>query len=204
MGTQFSTITQDIKIKLKMKFLIPLLVVLATSDAFFFGIGRKSDSRDANPTVTDTEELARLLGEILVKELRNNNNDDDDHHNNKNHHNKDKNHHNNNNRYNNNTLQGPSVPTPLGQSTTTNTTTTTLQGPSIPTPLGQPLPTALSLSTPTILNLSPSTPTILNLSPSTPMKLNLSPSTPYQLRSSPIATTRQSKNQPITIIKTDE
>merc|ERR1711971_10117 len=79
---QFSTITQDIKIKLKMKFLIPLLVVLATSDAFFFGIGRKSDSRDANPTVTDTEELARLLGEILVKELRNNNNDDDDHHNN--------------------------------------------------------------------------------------------------------------------------
>merc|ERR1739838_910244 len=105
---QFSTITQEIKIKLKMKFLIPLLVIFATSDAFFFGIGRKSDSRDANPTVTDTEELARLLGEILVKELRNNNNDDDDHHNNKNHHNKNKNHHNNNNRYNNNNNNTPS------------------------------------------------------------------------------------------------
>merc|ERR1739838_116958 len=104
---QFSTITQEIKIKLKMKFLIPLLVIFATSDAFFFGIGRKSDSRDANPTVTDTEELARLLGEILVKELRNNNNDDDDHHNNKNHHNKNKNHHNNNNRYNNNNTPRP-------------------------------------------------------------------------------------------------
>merc|ERR1739838_479823 len=107
---QFSTITQEIKIKLKMKFLIPLLVIFATSDAFFFGIGRKSDSRDANPTVTDTEELARLLGEILVKELRNNNNDDDDHHNNKNHHNKNKNHHNNNNRYNNNNTPRPVRP----------------------------------------------------------------------------------------------
>merc|ERR1739838_391132 len=103
---QFSTITQDIN-KLKMKFLIPLLVVLATSDAFFFGIGQKADSRDANPTNTDTEELARLLGEILVKELRNNNNDDDDHHNNKNHHNKNKNHHQNYNRYNNNNTPRP-------------------------------------------------------------------------------------------------
>merc|ERR1712172_441869 len=82
---QFSTITQDIKIKLKMKFLIPLLVIFATSDAFF-GIGRKSDSRDANPTNIDTEELARLLGEILVKELRN---------------------HNNNNKYNNNNTPRP-------------------------------------------------------------------------------------------------
>merc|ERR1711971_1203915 len=122
---QFSTITQDIKIKLKMKFLIPLLVVLATSDAFFFGIGRKSDSRDANPTVTDTEELARLLGEILVKELRNNNNDDDDHHNNKNHHNKDKNHHNNNNRYNNNTPRPvrPYTPRPVNNNKYNNNNT---------------------------------------------------------------------------------
>merc|ERR1739838_860424 len=111
---QFSTITQDIKINLKMKFLIPLLVVLATSDAFFFGIGRKSNSRDANPTDIDTEELARLLGEILVKELQNNHNDDHDHdedndnnqnyNNNNNHHHNNKNHHSNNNRnYNNNT-----------------------------------------------------------------------------------------------------
>merc|ERR1712172_16007 len=106
---QFSTITQDIKIKLKMKFLIPLLVIFATSDAFF-GIGRKSDSRDANPTNIDTEELARLLGEILVKELRNHNNNDDhddneDNDNNQNynnHHHNNKNHHHNNNRYNNN------------------------------------------------------------------------------------------------------
>merc|ERR1712172_476084 len=118
---QFSTITQDIKIKLKMKFLIPLLVIFATSDAFF-GIGRKSDSRDANPTNIDTEELARLLGEILVKELRNHNNNDhhDDeedndnnqnYNNNNNHHHNNKNHHhNNNNRYNNNNTPRPVRP----------------------------------------------------------------------------------------------
>merc|ERR1719330_314885 len=86
-----------------MKFLIPLLVIFATSDAFF-GIGRKSDSRDANPTNIDTEELARLLGEILVKELRNHNNNNNHHHNNKNHH------HNNNNRYNNNNTPRPAHP----------------------------------------------------------------------------------------------
>merc|ERR1712172_197789 len=101
---QFSTITQDIKIKLKMKFLIPLLVIFATSDAFF-GIGRKSDSRDANPTNIDTEELARLLGEILVKELRNHNNND--------HHDDEEdndNNQNNNNRYNNNNTPRPVRP----------------------------------------------------------------------------------------------
>merc|ERR1712172_396154 len=115
---QFSTITQDIKIKLKMKFLIPLLVIFATSDAFF-GIGRKSDSRDANPTNIDTEELARLLGEILVKELRNHNNNDhhddeednDNNQNNNNHHHNNKNHHhNNNNRYNNSNTPRPVRP----------------------------------------------------------------------------------------------
>merc|ERR1712172_62218 len=103
---QFSTITQDIKIKLKMKFLIPLLVIFATSDAFF-GIGRKSDSRDANPTNIDTEELARLLGEILVKELRNHNNNDDHDDNEDN-----KNNHHNNNRYNNNNTPRPVRPYP--------------------------------------------------------------------------------------------
>merc|ERR1739838_1167658 len=104
---QFSTITQDIKIKVKNEVPHP------TSGAFF-GIGRKSDSRDANPTNIDTEELARLLGEILVKELRNHNNNDhhDDeedndnnqnYNNNNNHYHNNKNHHNNNNnRYKNN------------------------------------------------------------------------------------------------------
>merc|ERR1711945_25387 len=67
---------------IKMKFLIPLLVVLATPDAFFLGFGRNPDARDVDIKTTDTEELARLLGEILVKELRNsnyNNHHDDDH-----------------------------------------------------------------------------------------------------------------------------
>merc|ERR1711884_733854 len=103
MGTALSNHSrhQDIK----MKFLIPLLVVLATSDAFFLGFGRNPDARDVDIKDTDTEELARLLGEILVKELRNNNynnhhdddhddddddNDEDDHHNN--HHNNDNDH----------------------------------------------------------------------------------------------------------------
>merc|ERR1712111_225751 len=80
MGTVLSNHSrhQDIK----MKFLIPLLVVLATSDAFFLGFGRNPDARDVDIKDTDTEELARLLGEILVKELRNNNYNnhlDDDH-----------------------------------------------------------------------------------------------------------------------------
>merc|ERR1712064_141989 len=124
MGTVLSNHSrhQDIK----MKFLIPLLVVLATSDAFFLGFGRNPDARDVDIKTTDTEELARLLGEILVKELRNSNynnhhdddhddddddDDEDNHHNsynnhnnrnkNKKHHKKNKNHH-NNNRYNNN------------------------------------------------------------------------------------------------------
>merc|ERR1712244_166017 len=96
MGTVLSNHSthQDIK----MKFLIPLLVVLATSDAFFLGFGRNPDARDVDIKDTDTEELARLLGEILVKELRNNNynnhhdDDDDD-----NHHNSYNNHHNNDN-----------------------------------------------------------------------------------------------------------
>merc|ERR1711884_458844 len=118
MGTALSNHSrhQDIK----MKFLIPLLVVLATSDAFFLGFGRNPDARDVDIKDTDTEELARLLGEILVKELRNNNynnhhnndndhdDDDDDnnhrnynnnhnnHNKNKKHHKKNKNHHNNN------------------------------------------------------------------------------------------------------------
>merc|ERR1711937_338999 len=86
---QFLAIIQDIKIKIKMKFLIPLLVVLATSDAFFLGFGRNPDARDVDIKDTDTEELARLLGEILVKELRNNNynnHHDDDHHNSYNNH----------------------------------------------------------------------------------------------------------------------
>merc|ERR1712003_437881 len=131
MGTVLSNHSrhQDIK----MKFLIPLLVVLATSDAFFLGFGRNPDARDVDIKDTDTEELARLLGEILVKELRNNNynnhhdddhddddddDDDDDNnhgnynnnHNNRNknkkHHKKNKNHH-NNNRYNNNNNNTP-------------------------------------------------------------------------------------------------
>merc|ERR1712244_205421 len=111
MGTVLSNHSthQDIK----MKFLIPLLVVLATSDAFFLGFGRNPDARDVDIKDTDTEELARLLGEILVKELRNNNynnhhnndhdddDDDDDDDENKNHHN------NNNNRYNNNNNNTP-------------------------------------------------------------------------------------------------
>merc|ERR1711971_1257497 len=100
---QFSTITQDIKIKLKMKFLIPLLVIFATSDAFF-GIGRKSDSRDANPTNIDTEELARLLGEILVKELRSHNNND---------HHDDEEDNDNNQNYNNNKYNNINTPRPV-------------------------------------------------------------------------------------------
>merc|ERR1712111_304093 len=89
MGTVLSNHSrhQDIK----MKFLIPLLVVLATSDAFFLGFGRNPDARDVDIKDTDTEELARLLGEILVRELRNNNynnhhDDDHDHHNSYNNH----------------------------------------------------------------------------------------------------------------------
>merc|ERR1711902_397925 len=90
---------------IKMKFLIPLLVVLATSDAFFLGFGRNPDARDVDIKDTDTEELARLLGEILVKELRNSNynnhhdddHDDDDDDDNDNHHNSYNNHHNNDN-----------------------------------------------------------------------------------------------------------
>merc|ERR1712064_54817 len=83
MGTVLSNHSrhQDIK----MKFLIPLLVVLATSDAFFLGFGRNPDARDVDIKTTDTEELARLLGEILVKELRNSNYN--------NHHNSYNNHH---------------------------------------------------------------------------------------------------------------
>merc|ERR1712064_69735 len=102
MGTVLSNHSrhQDIK----MKFLIPLLVVLATSDAFFLGFGRNPDARDVDIKTTDTEELARLLGEILVKELRNSNynnhhdddNDDDDDDDN-NHHNSYNNHHNKDN-----------------------------------------------------------------------------------------------------------
>merc|ERR1711878_87529 len=120
-----------------MKFLIPLLVVLATSDAFFLGFGLNPDARDVDIRDTDTEELARLLGEILVKELRNSNynnhdddddDDDDNHHNgynnhhdndhddddhddddDDNHHHKNNNNHhnNNNNRYNNNNSNTP-------------------------------------------------------------------------------------------------
>merc|ERR1712244_194486 len=120
MGTVLSNHSthQDIK----MKFLIPLLVVLATSDAFFLGFGRNPDARDVDIKDTDTEELARLLGEILVKELRNNNynnhhdddHDDNDHNGYNNHHNNDhdddddddddddcNNHHNYNNNHNN-------------------------------------------------------------------------------------------------------
>merc|ERR1712176_1192104 len=87
MGTVLSNHSrhQDIK----MKFLIPLLVVLATSDAFFLGFGRNPDARDVDIRDTDTEELARLLGEILVKELSNNNynnHHDDDHDNSYNNH----------------------------------------------------------------------------------------------------------------------
>merc|ERR1711884_1021336 len=101
MGTALSNHSrhQDIK----MKFLIPLLVVLATSDAFFLGFGRNPDARDVDIKDTDTEELARLLGEILVKELRNNNynnhhdNDHDDDDDDGNHHNSYNNHHNNDN-----------------------------------------------------------------------------------------------------------
>merc|ERR1712003_330569 len=100
MGTVLSNHSrhQDIK----MKFLIPLLVVLATSDAFFLGFGRNPDARDVDIRDTDTEELARLLGEILVKELRNNNynnhhddDDDDDDDDEDNHHNGYNNHHDN-------------------------------------------------------------------------------------------------------------
>merc|ERR1712029_648442 len=101
MGTVLSNHSrhQDIK----MKFLIPLLVVLATSDAFFLGFGRNPDARDVDIRDTDTEELARLLGEILVKELRNNNynNHHDDDHDDDNdddedyHHNSYNNHHDN-------------------------------------------------------------------------------------------------------------
>merc|ERR1711884_861580 len=104
MGTALSNHSrhQDIK----MKFLIPLLVVLATSDAFFLGFGRNPDARDVDIKDTDTEELARLLGEILVKELRNNNynnhhdddhDDDDDDNDEDDHHNSYNNHHNNDN-----------------------------------------------------------------------------------------------------------
>merc|ERR1712111_54919 len=96
MGTVLSNHSrhQDIK----MKFLIPLLVVLATSDAFFLGFGRNPDARDVDIKDTDTEELARLLGEILVKELRNNNynnhhDDDDNDDDEDNHHNSYNNHH---------------------------------------------------------------------------------------------------------------
>merc|ERR1712029_1055613 len=101
MGTVLSNHSrhQDIK----MKFLIPLLVVLATSDAFFLGFGRNPDARDVDIRDTDTEELARLLGEILVKELRNNNynnhhdddhdDDDDDDDDDNDHHNSYNNHH---------------------------------------------------------------------------------------------------------------
>merc|ERR1711902_441435 len=97
MGTVLSNHSrhQDIK----MKFLIPLLVVLAPSDAFFLGFGRNPDARDVDIKDTDTEELARLLGEILVKELRNsnyNNHHDDDHDDDDdddNHHNSYNNHH---------------------------------------------------------------------------------------------------------------
>merc|ERR1712151_802007 len=96
MGTVLSNHSrhQDIK----MKFLIPLLVVLATSDAFFLGFGRNPDARDVDIKDTDTEELARLLGEILVKELRNNNynnHHDDDDDDEDNHHNSYNNHHDN-------------------------------------------------------------------------------------------------------------
>merc|ERR1712045_51004 len=102
MGTVLSNHSrhQDIK----MKFLIPLLVVLATSDAFFLGFGRNPDARDVDIKDTDTEELARLLGEILVKELRNNNynnhhdddhDDDDDDDDEDNHHNSYNDHHGN-------------------------------------------------------------------------------------------------------------
>merc|ERR1712111_305720 len=101
MGTVLSNHSrhQDIK----MKFLIPLLVVLATSDAFFLGFGRNPDARDVDIKDTDTEELARLLGEILVRELRNNNynnhhdddhdDDDDDDDDDNDHHNSYNNHH---------------------------------------------------------------------------------------------------------------
>merc|ERR1712025_1135552 len=93
MGTVLSNHSrhQDIT----MKFLIPLLVVLATSDAFFLGFGWNPDARDVDIKDTDTEELARLLGEILVKELRNNNynnhhdDDDDDDDEDNNHHDND-------------------------------------------------------------------------------------------------------------------
>ena len=55
-----------------MKFLIPLLVVLATTDAFFFGLFNKDTDKERSAD-NDTKELARLLAEILKKELNNNN-----------------------------------------------------------------------------------------------------------------------------------
>ena len=64
-----------------MKFLIPLLVVLTTSDAFFFGLFNKDGDKDRSAD-KDTKELARLLADILKKELNNNKHS----YNNNNHH----------------------------------------------------------------------------------------------------------------------
>ena len=68
------TTLTDNKYQDKMKFLIPLLVVFATSDALF---GLFDDDND-----NDTKKLAKLLADKLRRDLNdndnNNNNDDDD------------------------------------------------------------------------------------------------------------------------------
>ena len=59
-----------------MKFLLSLLVVLATSDAFFLRnpFGSYDDDVTSSRSIShyDNKELARRLGDILVRALRNN------------------------------------------------------------------------------------------------------------------------------------
>ena len=60
-----------------MKFIIPLLVILATTDAFFLRNPFRSydDDDTSSRSISrnyDNEELARRLGDILIRELRNN------------------------------------------------------------------------------------------------------------------------------------
>ena len=59
-----------------MKFIVPLLIVLATSEAFLWGRFRSSDDNNDTAPISSTqgiEEMARTLGDILIKKLQDNN-----------------------------------------------------------------------------------------------------------------------------------
>merc|ERR1712045_381013 len=57
----------------KMKFLVPLLAILVTSDAFFFRSSDTNDDQKPNRRSLNIEEMARTLGNILRKKLQDNN-----------------------------------------------------------------------------------------------------------------------------------